>query len=61
LLKQLGYKYLVVDSNHLTSYARREQTPKEKLDLLSLREYALIDLNVRSLNVEINEIEVPTD
>lgn len=61
LLRQLGFRYLVVDKTKLTAYARREQTPKESLDLLSLQQYDLQEVNNKILNLEIGKIEVPRD
>jgi hypothetical protein len=61
LLRQLGYRYLVVDKTSLTAYARREPTPKENLDLLSLQEYDLEEVNYKILNLEIAKIEIPRD
>ena len=61
LLKQLGYRYLVVDKTSVTAYARRESTPKENLDLLSLQEYDLEEVNYKILNLEIAKIEIPPD
>jgi hypothetical protein len=61
MLKQLGYKYMVVDKASLTAYARRDKTPQENLDLLSLTEYDLGELNLRSTNFDITRIEVPRD
>ena len=61
LLKQLGYKYMVVDKASLTAYARREKTPQENLDLLSLQEHELGELNLKVNHFDIDRIEVPRD
>jgi len=41
LLTELGYVYLVVDHRRQVAYARKNATPQESLDFLSLVEFKI--------------------
>jgi hypothetical protein len=59
LLRKLGYRYLVVETNQMIAYATREPIPKESLDLIGLKEFEIEKMSATQIAaLEMYNVEV---